>query len=217
MTAKTWGPFTGRQLTAMFVALMVGAVMIPSAAWAVDEFTNVAIQDPVSGYKAKVYSGGNIRVSDAAGPMTVDGTVSVSTSKASPLNVQPVGRPWQVGKTIPVDAGATSSCITSFPYAPSGTGVFLRSAHASTGFGSKFDRIYLAAMYDAGGVTKALSVAFPPLDAAVWSARIPDMDLIYVGGPQQVGIQTLYLCWTRPSGLPAASLQVVLSGELFTL
>jgi hypothetical protein len=72
----TMGPFNGRHLTVMFVALVVAAVFVPSSVWAVDQFTNVAVQDPVSGTKAKVDSGRHVLVSDGNGSMTVDGTVT---------------------------------------------------------------------------------------------------------------------------------------------
>jgi len=49
MPTRTWGPFNGRHLTTIIVTIIVGAVLIPSTAWAVDTFSNVAIEDPVSG------------------------------------------------------------------------------------------------------------------------------------------------------------------------
>jgi hypothetical protein len=73
---KTWGPFSGRQLTTMFVALVIGAVLVPSTVWAVDTFSNVAIEDPVSGVKASVDAGHHQLVGDGSGPLTVNGTVS---------------------------------------------------------------------------------------------------------------------------------------------
>ena len=71
---RGWGPFTGRQLTTIILAAIIGAVMLPGAVWAVDAFTNVAIQDPVSGVKAGVDSSRRVLVGDGAGPLTVDGT-----------------------------------------------------------------------------------------------------------------------------------------------
>jgi hypothetical protein len=70
------GPFNGRHLTVMFVTLVVAAVFVPGSVWAVDQFTNVAVQDPVSGTKAKVDAGRHVLVSDGNGSMTVDGTVT---------------------------------------------------------------------------------------------------------------------------------------------
>jgi hypothetical protein len=55
MLRKTWGPFTGTQLTMMFIALML--VMAPGTLWAVAAYTNVAIQDPVTGKKSYVDKG----------------------------------------------------------------------------------------------------------------------------------------------------------------
>ena len=54
MGQKTWGPFNGRQLTVIAVALIIGVVALPGAVWAVDTFSNVAIEDPVTGVKASV-------------------------------------------------------------------------------------------------------------------------------------------------------------------
>ena len=217
MTAKTWGPFTGRQLTTMFVALMVGAVMVPSAVWAVDEFTNVAIMDPVTGYKAKVFSGGNIRVSDNSGPMTVDGTVAVSSSRTAPLNVREARRPWQEAKYLNIDAGATSGCqVLSNP--PAGNAVHLRSAFVATNVGAAFTRIYLTGHYDAGGFLPLMNLGFPALDSAS-TARMQDIDLIYVGPPLSTGrpgLLSLHACWARPSGQPAVALHVTVGGELYT-
>src|SRR4051812_32613554 len=68
--------FTGRQVTTMVVAFVVGAVLIPGAAFAVDAFQNVAVEDPVSGAKASVDASHHVLVSDGSGPMTVDGTLS---------------------------------------------------------------------------------------------------------------------------------------------
>src|SRR4051794_8894691 len=76
MGQKTWGPFNGRQLTVIVVALIIGVVALPGAVWAVDTFSNVAIQDPVTGVKASVNKSKSVLVGDASGPLTVDGKVS---------------------------------------------------------------------------------------------------------------------------------------------
>jgi hypothetical protein len=72
---KTWGPFTGRQLTTI-VCILGAALLLPGAAYAVDSFTNVAIEDPVSGAKASVDSTHHVVVGDGSGPLTVDGAVT---------------------------------------------------------------------------------------------------------------------------------------------
>ncbi len=89
-TAKTWGPFTGRQLTTMIVALMIGVIFLPSAVWAVDTFSNVAIEDPVSGTKAGV---------DASHHLLTNGTVAGSVS-AIP---RPPSTPWNLSIDVPRD------------------------------------------------------------------------------------------------------------------
>src|SRR5436309_2499091 len=80
--SKTWGPFTGRQLTVIIVALIAGVVMLPGVTWAVDAFSNVAVEDPVSGVKAQVDATRHLVVGDGSGALTVDGTVSAMPSTA---------------------------------------------------------------------------------------------------------------------------------------
>ncbi len=43
------GPFNGRQLTTIIVTLVIGVVAAPTAIWAADTLSNVAIKDPASG------------------------------------------------------------------------------------------------------------------------------------------------------------------------
>jgi len=62
MPQKSFGPFSGAQLTAIVVAVL--AFLLPTTLWAVDAFTNVAIQDPVSGNKAAVDSSRKLSVYD---------------------------------------------------------------------------------------------------------------------------------------------------------
>jgi len=85
--ARTWGPFTGRQLTAIVIAIIVGGVLVPSTVWAVDTFSNVAIEDPVSGSKAAV---------DSARRLTIAGPVSGSVS-AIP---RPPTSPWYASQDV---------------------------------------------------------------------------------------------------------------------
>ena len=54
MNRKLWGLFSGTHLTIMFAATM--GVMLPGALRAVDAFTTVAIEDPISGVKAYIDS-----------------------------------------------------------------------------------------------------------------------------------------------------------------
>ena len=99
---KTWGPFTGRQLTVMFCALMAAFVLVPSTVYAVDAFSNVAIQDPTSGDKAKV---------TPANALKVDGTLTAresspkdlvsfigngSGSTCQTVGAPPAGRAWVI-------------------------------------------------------------------------------------------------------------------------
>src|SRR4051812_16444717 len=83
---KSWGPFTGRQMTAIVISLIAGVVLLPGAVWAVDSFTNVAIQDPVSGTKASVDASHHVLVGDGAGALSVDGTLyTLPSSSKNPF------------------------------------------------------------------------------------------------------------------------------------
>jgi hypothetical protein len=79
--SRTWGPFTGRQLTVIIVSLMVGVVMVPGTVWAVDTFTNVAIEDPVSGVKASVDSTNHLAVAGTVHALPASPTAPFSFSE----------------------------------------------------------------------------------------------------------------------------------------
>src|SRR3954468_11693229 len=59
MPVKTLGPFTGRQLTTVIVAIVV-MVMLPVGAMAVTG-SNVFVTDATSGARAKVDTAGNVQ------------------------------------------------------------------------------------------------------------------------------------------------------------
>jgi hypothetical protein len=61
-------------LTTVVVAVCVTLVVAPGAVWAIDTFSNVAVEDPVSGTKASVDSTHHLLVGDGSGPLTVDGS-----------------------------------------------------------------------------------------------------------------------------------------------
>jgi hypothetical protein len=78
---KTFGPFTGRQLTTIIVALIIGVVALPASAWALS-FTNVAITDPAGVNRAKVSTGGALSTSGTATPATPANLVRTDGSSA---------------------------------------------------------------------------------------------------------------------------------------
>ncbi len=57
---KIFDRLTGAQITVIAVALI--AALVPGSLYAVAAFTNVAIQDPVSGYRARVDYNGKLQV-----------------------------------------------------------------------------------------------------------------------------------------------------------
>jgi hypothetical protein len=65
MPTKTWGPFNGRQLTTIIVALIVGVVMVPTGAFAVTTLKSVVINDPTGTHRALVDKTGSLQVAAA--------------------------------------------------------------------------------------------------------------------------------------------------------
>jgi hypothetical protein len=114
--ARTWGPFTGRQLTTMFVALC--CVLMPGAVWAADAYTNVAITDPVSGRTANVDANRRLEISDGSGALTVDGTLTAL--EASRLNYR---RAWKVA--------SHNTCLEVIR-PPAGRALIIKTAHFNT-------------------------------------------------------------------------------------
>jgi hypothetical protein len=88
MPAENLGPFTGRQLTTIIIALIAGAVLIPTGASAVTALTHVDIQDKVTRTPAGVTPTGNLKVAEAApGAFFQNGSTGLSgtyTSVGSP-------------------------------------------------------------------------------------------------------------------------------------
>ena len=70
---KTWGPFTGRQLSTMVCVLLV-TIMLPVGAFAVTG-NNVFVADPTTGVQAKV---------NGAGQLSAAVTGSVTATPAAP-------------------------------------------------------------------------------------------------------------------------------------
>jgi hypothetical protein len=85
MPRMTWGPFTGAQLTTMVVALLA-CVGFSGGLVAAVAYTNAALYDPATGRRAFFDANRALRVSDAAGPLTVDGLLRVWDG-AGPLTV----------------------------------------------------------------------------------------------------------------------------------
>jgi hypothetical protein len=139
MTDKTWGPFNGRQLATMFVAAM--AVAGSGTVWAVapsavNPFSYIAIQDPVSGNKAAVDVSRRLQVSDALQAVSANPAISFNAEKSSfgdcvALFTVPANRAVVVGSLI----------LNAFDVRASGPGNFIQVGHGATcGNGPAFAR-----------------------------------------------------------------------------
>jgi len=110
------GPFTGRQLTAIIVAIVI-AVGLPTGAYASGAFTSVVVQDPVSGAQANVTPAGQLQVAPAA-PSTLFQVTSFLYGNASS---------WGTSETVPPPGDAlvvTGLHIDTFRD-PSGSEIYL--------------------------------------------------------------------------------------------
>ncbi len=120
--------FTANHLTAIIIAAIFATV--PGTLWAVDAFTNVAIQDPFSGHKARVDNTRFLRVYD-----------SVNSSDKTPWEfVRLAGIPvnlslgCQVWVTPPAGKALilTSVVVNSYKNPTPGLGEFVRVNMASS-------------------------------------------------------------------------------------
>jgi hypothetical protein len=76
---RYFGPFSGLQLTAIIITLTV-VIGVPSTVYAIDTFSNVAVEDPVTGVKASVDTLHRLRTID-----TVTG--NVLAQETTPANI----------------------------------------------------------------------------------------------------------------------------------
>jgi hypothetical protein len=150
----SWGPFTGRQLTTIIVSLIVGAALLPSAVWAVDTFSNVAIEDPVSGVKARVDATNRLKVSDRPAP------------PATPFQFNN-----DIGGTLVFVLGPVASSInlTSLSIGVDGaqpTNLQLRAFYVPSGNTTCSNTVSSAPLWHSRNITGTIAIAFPtPLQA----------------------------------------------------
>jgi hypothetical protein len=113
--------FTGRQITAMVIAICAAVVLVPVGAMAATG-SLVNITDPVArSHKARVDTAGRLKVGDGSGALTVDGTVRV----ASPVTTWYATKLLTSGSTFDVPfVGPTTARIdiTSLTVSGSATG-----------------------------------------------------------------------------------------------
>ena len=76
---RYFGPFSGLQLTAIIITLTV-VIGVPGTVYAIDTFSNVAVEDPVTGVKASVDSAHRLKTLD-----TVSG--NVLAQETTPANI----------------------------------------------------------------------------------------------------------------------------------
>jgi hypothetical protein len=135
---RRWGPFSGGQLTVMIVALIAGVVMVPSTVWAVDTFSNVAVEDPVTGVKASVDSTHHLTVAGTVHALAASPTLPFSFSEditsaaltrvvgptVNPINLTAISVAPRAGQTgtgdfylyVGSQPSAQASCTQSISY-----------------------------------------------------------------------------------------------------
>ena len=168
MKQRTLGPFSGRQLTTMVVALIF-AIGVPGTVWAVDQFTDVAIKDPVSGKRAMVDSNRFLQV-EAKGLVTAR-----ASAPAHPWSVHE----FNFGSNKPiVAAGPTYSAmnLTSLQVFPSGD---TPKAAGVTVYGTTGDSF--------------CEVEGPPSFTLLWGAQTPGIHERFLIPPEGLMVE-----WPTP-------------------
>ena len=75
--------FSGRQLTTIVACVCAAVVLAPTAVFAAATYSNSRIYDPATDRAAGVNASSQLQVGDAAGPLTVDGTVAARPVSAT--------------------------------------------------------------------------------------------------------------------------------------
>jgi hypothetical protein len=125
-----WGPFSGRQLTTIIlgtVAIVASSAVGAVATSAVNPFSYVALQDPVSGNKAAIDVSRRVQVYDAlqaasANPATFFEAQGTSFDGCSTVY------------TVPANRGAVvqSAIVNVFTIGATGNGNYVRLTHESS-------------------------------------------------------------------------------------
>ena len=219
MSQPKWGPFTGRQLMVMFIALMGAVVLVPGAGYAVDSFSNVAIEDPTTGVKAHLTSGGRVlaQVNDGSGPMTVDGTVAL-TPDAAVRTTQP---PFAATVKVTPASGDPRTCV-EVPLPASGK-VELKSVMVTDYFSPTVPIAYIKPFVKTGSSTgqvtqlRILLAASEPDPTANVRTGSLESTLVVAGGgfsAAQIGeVYDLYACINHVSG-ESAQANFIFSGSV---
>jgi hypothetical protein len=165
MSRRSFGPFSGTHLTVIIVAV-VAVVGLPSALFAVDAFSNVAIQDPVSGVKASVDSHHRLKttgtvIATAAAPADLVRFHAVPSAQTCTQAYQiPAGKALVLKSAIAYLIGAPNSEIDLFSdgACSSFIGAFQSDNSRTTindsfGDGVAVKSLYLQTQYGAGTVS----------------------------------------------------------------
>jgi len=95
---RTWGPFSGRQLTTIIVAIVVMA-LFPVGAWAVSG-SNAIVTDAVSGQHASVNSTGALNVAQASPKSFFSAALSQVASSFEPVFESDAGHAYIVTSIV---------------------------------------------------------------------------------------------------------------------
>src|SRR5690348_12783209 len=88
---RSFGPFSGGQLTALIITALV-VLGVPGTVFAVDTFSNVAIEDPVSGVKASVDAQHHLKTNDQIAPANFVRIFANATTSCQAVYTVPAGR-----------------------------------------------------------------------------------------------------------------------------
>jgi hypothetical protein len=165
--------------------------------WAVDTFSNVAIEDPVSGVKAGVDPTNRLKVGDGAGPMTIDGSVTATqTQPASFVRIFVFsGSTCSNAYTIPSGKALIIKSMQTFMHSVGAAGDDVETLVYNT---ADCSGLFVAAAIS-DGLHKTVSENFEP------GIAIPAGRVVSVLGSHNAGSLFLYGYLVPASSVPAGA------------
>lgn len=131
MSRKTWGPFTGSQLTVILTAALL-SLAVPGGLWAAAkvQYSFVSLYDAKSKQAARLGAGGALEVTNGVGPLAVNGGVTVSDGNG-PLTVDGSVTEAAPANVVSFFGFASGSC-TKVVEAPATSGLIVKRVIVDT-------------------------------------------------------------------------------------
>jgi hypothetical protein len=196
-----WGPFTGRHLTIMFVAVVLGGVVVPATAWARVTFSNVAITDAKGVNRAKVDASGNLHTKangtviasdvNTPGRSVFNATLFVHFSNQSPFGTNPA-------ISVPAGKRFVIRSVNIYATVPTGERVSDAVVNISDSTAHTFTQAFPVTFVGASGAVSGTD-----------ELASQNLTMLYAGGGTQIHAQAI-----RSASAGTGSVTFTLSGDL---